>query len=187
MPAPAQRGKAAAENPPGENCVMAVSRCFAALANYRMLLRRRRDAGKLRTEDDAMRMPWAVVSAVVIFLLTQFALAQQASDRVVGLMKSVVIPGSDVVFAVGKAAPKSDKEWAAVESAAAKLTDAGKALASEAPATGGANWIKLSNAMSEAAAGAGRAAKNKNVDAVMDAGDALYTTCDDCHRQYMKK
>jgi hypothetical protein len=134
-----------------------------------------------------MRRTGAAVGIAVILLLTQFALAQQSSDRVLGLMKSVVIPASDAVFAVGKAAPKDSREWAAVEGDAAKLIDAGKALATEAPASGGANWVKLSKAMSDAAALAGKAARDKNVDAVLDAGDVLYTTCDDCHRQYVKK
>ena len=126
-------------------------------------------------------------AVVAIALLAHIALAQEPPVRVLGLMKSVVIPASDAVFAVGKAAPKNDKEWIAVESGAARLVDAGKALADEAPASGGANWIKLAKAMADAAAVAGKAAKDKNVDAALDAGDVLYTTCEDCHRQYVKK
>jgi hypothetical protein len=41
--------------------------------------------------------------------------------------------------------------------------------------------------MADAAAVAGKAAKARNVDAVLDAGDVLYTTCEDCHRQYVRK
>jgi hypothetical protein len=135
----------------------------------------------------AMKTGIAGAAAVAIALLTVFALAQEPPVRVLGLMKSVVIPASDAVFAVGKAVPKTDKEWAAVETGAAKLVDAGKALADEAPAAGGGNWIRLANALADAAAVAGKAAKAKNADAVLDAGDALYATCEDCHRQYVKK
>jgi hypothetical protein len=60
-------------------------------------------------------------------------------------------------------------------------------LEAEAPATGGANWTRLAKAMADAAGVAGKAAKARNVDAVLDAGDVLYTTCEDCHRQYVKK
>jgi hypothetical protein len=134
-----------------------------------------------------MRTGITRIFVAVLLLLAPFVLAQQPAARVLGLMKSVVIPASDAVFVVGKAAPKNDREWAAVESGAAKLIDAAKALATEAPATGGANWIRLANAMSDAAVVAGKAAKEKNVDAVLDAGDVLYTTCEDCHRQYVKK
>ena len=134
-----------------------------------------------------MRMPGAGVWVALLCLFAHWALAQQPPDRVLGLMKSAIIPASDAVFAVGKTAPKNAREWSAVEGGAAKLADAGKALVTEAPATGGANWIKFSNAMSDAAVIAGKAAKDKNVDAVLDAGDVLYATCDDCHRQYVKK
>ena len=134
-----------------------------------------------------MKTGVTAASVAAIALLAHIALAQEPPVRVLGLMKAVVIPASDAVFVVGKAVPKSDKEWAAVESGAARLIDAGKTLADEAPASGGANWIKLAKAMADAATVAGRAAKEKNVDAVLDAGDVLYTTCEDCHRQYVKK
>jgi hypothetical protein len=134
-----------------------------------------------------MRTGIAGAAAVAIALSAHFALAQEPPVRVLGLMKSVVIPASNAVFAVGKAPPKNDREWAAVESGAAKLIDAGTALAREAPAAGGADWVRLAKALADAAAVAGKAAKEKNVDAVLDAGDALYTTCEDCHRQYVKK
>ena len=133
-----------------------------------------------------MRTGIATAAAATAVLLTHFALAQDASVRVLGMMKAVVIPASDAVFAVSKAPPKSEREWAAVEGGAAKLIDIGKALATEAPASGGAHWTRLSQAMVAAAAVAGTAAKERNVDAVLDAGDVLYTTCEDCHRHYVK-
>ncbi|HEV7819685.1 MAG TPA: hypothetical protein VGO84_00800 [Burkholderiales bacterium] len=134
-----------------------------------------------------MKTGIAGAAVAAIGLLTHFALAQEPPVRVLGLMKSVVIPSSDAVFVVGKAVPKTEREWAAVENGAAKLIEAGKTLADEAPAANGANWVKLSKAMTDAASVAGKAAKEKNVDAVLDAGDVLYTTCEDCHRQYVKK
>jgi hypothetical protein len=140
-----------------------------------------------RRRKAAMKTEIACVGAIAIALLAHFASAQQPPERVLGLMKSVVIPASDAVFAVGNAAPKNEREWAAVENGASRLIDAGKTLATEGPATGSADWVRLANAMSQAAVVAGSAAKNKNVDAVLEAGDILYTTCEDCHRQYMKK
>ncbi len=120
-------------------------------------------------------------------LLAHFALAQEPPIRVLGIMKALVIPASDAVFAVGKAPPKSEREWAEVENGAAKLIDAGKTLAAEAPAANGANWTGLSAAMTDAATVARKAARERNIDAVLDAGDVLFTTCEDCHRQYIKK
>ena len=139
-----------------------------------------------------MKVIPALMHIAVLLLLANAAAAQQPSGSkppasVLELMKSVVIPASDAVFGVGKEAPKNDKDWTAVEDGAAKLTDAAKLLATQAPTTDGANWGKYSNAMSAAAETVGKAAKAKNVDAVLDAGDVLYGTCEDCHKRYMKK
>jgi hypothetical protein len=136
-------------------------------------------------------VPVLVPIAVLLFLANAAAAQQPSGSRpaagVLELMKSIVIPASDAVFGVGKEAPKNDKDWTAVQDSAAKLTDAAKLLMRQAPSTDGANWVKYSNAMSAAAETAGNAAKAKNVDAVLDAGDVLYGTCDDCHKRYMKK
>ena len=79
------------------------------------------------------------------------------------------------------------RSGARLESGAAKLIDAAKSLTAQAPAAAGANWGKYSKAMSDAAATALKAAQARNVDAVLDAGDVLYTSCEECHRQYVKK
>ena len=128
------------------------------------------------------------VLVTAVFLLANAAAAQQQSaPSVLELMKTIVIPASDIVFGVGKTAPKTVQEWSAVQGSAGRLIDAAKLLAAQSPPTGSANWVKYAKAMSDAAETAGRAANAKNVDAVLDAGDVLYGTCEDCHKQYMKK
>lgn len=115
------------------------------------------------------------------------SLAQDAARSTLDLMKAMVIPQSDIVFAVGKAAPKSDADLAAVLQSTSRLTGAAKTLATQAPAANGAGWLRFSQAMGDAAARAGAAARSKTVDVVLDAGDALYETCAGCHKLYMKK
>src|SRR5476649_1254497 len=117
-----------------------------------------------------MRTVITRVMVAILWSFPPFAAAQQPVRGALELMKSTIIPASDVVFAVGNAAPKNDREWATVESGAAKLIDAAKTLTTQAPASNGANWIRFSKAMSDAAATAGKAAKAKNADAVLDAG-----------------
>jgi cytochrome c556 len=135
-----------------------------------------------------MKAAFAPAAIAFVIALAPQAVAQQAVPaEVTALMKSVVIPASDMVFAVGKAAPKSDAEWATVQNAAARLGDAGRQLASRAPAANSADWVKFAKAMADAAAVAGTAAQAKNIDAVLDAGDALYETCAGCHQRFMKK
>jgi cytochrome c556 len=131
-----------------------------------------------------------LIGAVLSFASTAAAQQPPASKSAASslqVMKSTVIPASDVVFKVGEKAPKSDQEWAAVQDSAAKLAAASKILLMQAPSTDNANWLKYSNAMSDAAESAGKAARTKNVDAVLDAGEALYATCESCHKQYLKK
>jgi cytochrome c556 len=134
-----------------------------------------------------MKRACGIIVTFVFALSTHPAAAQQSPAGVLELMKSAVIPASDAVFAVGKAAPKTDGEWAAVAAAAAQLVEAAKKLDTQAPASGGASWTRFSRMMAEAAAAAGKAAQSKNADAVLDAGDALYSACEDCHKQFMKK
>jgi hypothetical protein len=138
-------------------------------------------------ESEVRVFSMLMLVAVVPVLMHVAAAQQQSAANPLDLMKSVIIPASTAVFEVSNAAPKNDREWAAVEGGAAKLIDAAKVLAQQAPAAGGANWTRLSKAMSDAAATAGKAAKARNADAVVDAGDVLYTTCEDCHKQYMKR
>ncbi len=139
-----------------------------------------------------MRAAPVFARITVLALLATAAAAQQPSGSkpvasVPELMKSVVIPESNAVFGVGKEAPKNDQDWTGVQDSAAKLADTAQLLMLQAPATGSANWVNYSKAMADAATTAGRAAQAKNVDAVLDAGDVLYSSCVDCHKQYLRK
>ena len=133
-----------------------------------------------------MKVAFKTVTTIAFFIVVPPAIGQQASNNVLQLMKSTVVPASDTVFAVGKRAPDTPQEWGAVENGAARLIDAAKSLAAQPPPAAGGNWEKYSKAMSDGASTALKAAQARNVDAVLDAGDVLYTSCEDCHRQYMK-
>jgi cytochrome c556 len=127
----------------------------------------------------------ALVLATIV--LAGVSQAQESASSVLNLMKSIVIPQSDAIFSVGKTVPANDKDWAALQQSANRLTEAAKTLSAQAPAANGVNWLKFSQAMGDAAGQAGAAAKSKNVDAILDAGDVLYESCEGCHKQYMKK
>ena len=114
------------------------------------------------------------------------ALAQQVPGAM-DLMTSTIIPASNVVFAVGKKAPATNAEWDAVQKSAANLIDAARRLESIAPADNSAAWQRFAKEMAGAARKSGDAAKARDVDAVLDAGDALYESCADCHRIFLKK
>jgi cytochrome c556 len=144
----------------------------------------------LQKGEEMRVFPVFVVIVVLLFFANRAAAQQPSGSKpaasVLGLMKSVIIPASDIIFGVGKEAPKNDKDWTAVQDSAAKLNDAAKLLMRQPPSTNDANWVNYSRAMSDAAEATGKAAKAKNVDAVLDAGDVLYGTCASCHKRYMK-
>lgn len=141
------------------------------------------DSGSVRLLNASMTFVIFAASC----LSSGVAPAQQAIGTPLELMKTLVIPQSDVVFAVGRAAPKDDKDWAVVMRAADRLEEAAKTLSAQAPAGNNAAWVKFARSMGDAANRAGSAARTKNVDATLDAGDALYETCEGCHKQYLKK
>jgi len=56
-----------------------------------------------------------IVPALATIVLAGISQAQEPAGSGLNLMKSVVIPQSDVIFLVGKTAPKSDRDWAALQ------------------------------------------------------------------------
>jgi hypothetical protein len=103
------------------------------------------------------------------------------------LMTEIVIPTSDVLFEVGSKPPADDKAWTAVERAAMMLAESGNLLMIGDRAKHEPSWMDYSRAMTEAGEAALKAARKKNVDEVLAAGDKVYTTCENCHNQYMDK
>jgi cytochrome c556 len=116
-------------------------------------------------------------------------LVQQPSFKTVAnvaeLMKAIVIPSSDVIFAAGGEAPKTDADWLKVQNNALALAESGNLLLMRPPAKDNANWSKFSREMTDAAEAALKAARSKNANAISEAGDRVYGSCESCHKQYM--
>ena len=139
-----------------------------------------------------MKTSLVLILMMATLLLAGAAEAQQAAGfrpvaSVIQLMKSIVIPTSEAVFGVAKEPPKNDAEWAALQDQAITLAESGNLLMLRPPSKDRSNWMKYSRALVDAGESAGQAAKAKNVDGVLGAGDVIYAACDGCHQQYMKK
>lgn len=106
--------------------------------------------------------------------------------QVLKLVKTSVIPDSNIVFSVALKQPKSDAEWAAVQKSAENLVAGAQKLMPMGPDTGREAWVNFTNALGAASRRAAEAAKVRNVKGVIDAGDAMFETCEGCHRIYMK-
>ena len=103
------------------------------------------------------------------------------------IMTTITIPASDVVFGAAGDAPKSDKEWEKVQQNALVLAESGNLLMLPGRSWDNQAWVTESQAMTDAAMLAVKAAQSKNAEAVSDAGDKIYATCESCHNRYMNK
>ncbi len=113
------------------------------------------------------------------------AAAPEAIATTRQVMLGITIPTSDVVFQVGAKAPADDMEWEKVEANALALAESGALLRIGARAVDQGEWLKHSQDLIATAKVAAAAAHEKDVDKVLDAGNAIYEVCDACHKKYM--
>ncbi len=125
---------------------------------------------------------WFVLAA-----LLACGTASAQYPAVLKLVKASVIPDSNIVFSVGNKAPKTDAEWAAVQKSAENLVAGARQLMPMGPDVGREAWVQFTESLGAASRKAADAAKARNVDGVLAAGDAMYENCEGCHRIYMKK
>lgn len=113
------------------------------------------------------------------------------------IMNGIVNPAATAVFdavqttvtekGVEDKAPQGDAEWAMLGDSAAGLAEAGNLLMMEGRAVDRADWIAMSQAMTDAAKQTLKAVDAKSADGVLEAGSVLNTSCDNCHRRYQRQ
>jgi hypothetical protein len=112
------------------------------------------------------------------------------------IMRGIVGPSANVVFesvstTVSKAGieekqPRTDAEWLAVGSSAAALIESANMLTIGGRAIDTGEWVTMSKAMADAGMTALKATEKKDPAGVLAAGEAINTTCDNCHRKYQR-
>jgi len=103
------------------------------------------------------------------------------------LMQALSIPMSEAVFKAGADAPKDDAGWAQLRKHALALAETANLLLMDGRAPDTGDWTRLALAQRDAAMTAVKAIDAHDGDALSNASDALYETCDNCHNKYMKK
>jgi hypothetical protein len=114
--------------------------------------------------------------------------ASKKSLSVNETMVSVITPATDYLWQMQD--PQSDDDWKRLQDAAAVVIAAGSLIRQ-----GGAGpnddewaadpaWQAFTDRMVDAAVDARIAARNKNLDALLEAGNVLYPPCEECHRQF---
>lgn len=83
--------------------------------------------------------------------------------------------------------PRTDEEWALVETNAVMLVESATLLLEGNRDPGGDVWSKAAKDMAEASALTAKAAKARNKDEVFKLGETIYRACTDCHATYLRQ
>ena len=112
--------------------------------------------------------------------------ASRTAPATVKQLMEAIESASNVVYGVAVEAPKTSEDWTRVEQNAGMLTENGNLLMTGDYAKGRRDWIRWARALVAASTKAVSAAKKKNVDAVLDAGDEIQVNCEACHAKYLQ-
>ena len=112
------------------------------------------------------------------------------------IMKGIVAPAATTVFnsvsttvsfkGTEEKAPHTDEEWEQVGNAAAALVESGNLLLMGTRAIDKGDWVKMSQALIEAGKKTLKAVREKSAESVLESGEAVNTSCDNCHRRYQR-
>jgi hypothetical protein len=112
------------------------------------------------------------------------------------IMKGIVDPAATTVFnavsstvsltGTEEKAPETDEEWETVGNSAAALIESGNLLMIGSRAVDTDDWVKMSRAMIESGTLTLKAVQARDASGVFAAGEAVYNSCDDCHRKYQR-
>ena len=127
-------------------------------------------------------------SLVMVLILTGPTLAQAPSVEPVGtmsqLMVDIIYPTSDDIFYIGRTPPSNNAEWGAIQRSALMLAESGNLLMVGSRARDQGNWIKDAKLLVDVGAAAYKAARAKDMDAILALNEQLYTACVTCHQDY---
>jgi len=112
------------------------------------------------------------------------------------VMIGIVAPAATVVFesvstlvsanGIEETRPETDAEWEAVGSSAAALVESGNLLLMGPRAVDRGDWVAMSRALSDAGMATLKAVEARSPEGVLDAGEQVNTSCDNCHERYQR-
>jgi len=82
--------------------------------------------------------------------------------------------------------PRTDEEWAMVATNAAVLVESANLLLSDGRAVDANTWPTMAQAMADSARRMLKAAETRSTEAILEVGDELNRTCDNCHERYSR-
>lgn len=132
-----------------------------------------------------------LILAGVVLLSASVSRAQETGNsgfRIVGtmsqLMVDIIYPTSDDMFYIERNPPSNDHEWGAVERSALMLAESANLLMMPGRARDQGDWIKDARLLLDAGNAAFRAAKAKDMAAIVALNEQLVASCTTCHMHY---
>jgi len=102
------------------------------------------------------------------------------------LMIKMIYPTSDAVFYIETRTPKTDEEWNELQARTLTLTESANLLMMPGRARDLDRWMADAKLMLDVGEKAFKAAKAKDVDALVALNDDLYQSCVTCHQHYRR-
>jgi hypothetical protein len=112
------------------------------------------------------------------------------------VMNGIVQPGASAVWdsvstivsenGVEEKRPRTTDEWAQVSTSAAMVIESANLLMDPGRAIDTGEWAAMARAMAASAGKALEFANAQNVDGILQVGDELNRTCDNCHERYSR-
>lgn len=131
---------------------------------------------------------WLLVATVAWGQLQATEPPPPSAPRIVGTVSEIMIdliyPTSDAILYVETRAPKNDVEWNELRAKALTLTEAANLLMMPGRARDQDQWKADATLMLNAGAAAFRAAKNKDLPALIALNNQVYESCTTCHAHY---
>jgi hypothetical protein len=125
---------------------------------------------------------------VILLLLVGAAFAQAPTFQSVGtmsqLMVDIIYPASDAIFYAFREPPKNEHEWNILQGQALMVAESGNLLMLPSRARDQDKWMTDAKLLVDVGAAAYKAAKAKNMDAIVALNEQLNTACVTCHQDY---
>src|SRR5262245_21092194 len=139
---------------------------------------------------------WLIVAAGIpaapslsLLVLSTPALASQApapaGPRTMSdIMVKVLYPNADAIFYIETRTPADEAGWTMLREQTRQLSEAAAELTVPRWARGREQWLADAKLLVDASAAASQAVSRRDVKALVDLNDALYTSCVQCHQHY---
>jgi hypothetical protein len=130
---------------------------------------------------------WSVSALACTLVFAATVAAQRPSiSTVKDVMLVLTIPGSEAVFQAASEPPTKAADWTTLRKQAAPLIESADLMLTPKFAVDSDEWRTFAREHRTSAADAMKAVEKKDVKALENASDALYQTCENCHKRFLK-